>query len=297
MKEPKAILKKLLYPPAWLIIGLVVICTAALIAVFVNGWDTAPVAYAVYVAAFYTLTVVCMVCIRVFPRWYKAAKKTVYANQYGNRYMTDAAFKTHVSLYGALTVNLLYAATNVLSFFLYRSAWFAILAGYYTILAVMRFLLLRFFRSTGVGNDRMLEWRRSRLCGVILMTVNLTLSGAVLMILYENKGFEYHGILIYIMAMYTFYVTIHAIVNILKYRKYNSPVMITTKIISLSAALVSVLSLETAMLSQFGADTTPEFRRIMIAATGAGVSVAVIAMSVYTVLRATGEIRKMQQKE
>ena len=93
------------------------------------------------------------------------------------------------------------------------------------------------------------------------------------------------------MALYTFYVTTHAVVDIVKYRKYNSPVMSTAKIITLSAALVSMLSLETAMFSQFGAEMAAENKRIMIAATGAGVSLVVLALSMWLIVRATREIR------
>lgn len=294
MKDWKRIGKALLTPPLWLVLLLTVLCTAALTAVFAMGWDTSPAAYAVYVLSFYTLSVLCVFCVKVLPACYRKAKQRVYDNKYGNRYLTDVAFKTHVSLYRSLAINLLYVGTNVFSALWYRSAWSGILAGYYVILAVTRFLLLRFVNRNGIGRDRVSEFRRSRLCGLILMTVNLTLSGAVLMMLYQNRGYEYNGILIYVVAMYTFYVTTHAVVDIVKYRRYNSPIMSAAKGINLSAALVSMLSLETAMLSQFGADMAPQTRRILIAATGAGVSVVVIAMSVYMIVRATKEIKRLQ---
>lgn len=208
--------------------------------------------------------------------------------------MTDAAFRIHISLYLSLSVNLLYVATNLFSGFWYSSAWFVILATYYTILAVMRFLLLRYVNKTGIGKDRIKELRRSRLCGIILITINLVLSGSVLMMLYQNRGYEYHGVLIYVMALYTFYVTIQSVINIFKYRKYNSPVMQTTKEINFAAALVSMLSLETAMLSQFGSAESPEFRRIMIASTGAGVSIIIITMSIYMIIRTNKEIKLLR---
>ena len=53
------------------------------------------------------------------------------------------------------------------------------LTFYYTILAVMRFLLLRFVKYTGIGKSRLLELRRSRVCGFILLMLNFSLSGAV----------------------------------------------------------------------------------------------------------------------
>lgn len=297
MFDWKTLCKKLLFPPIWLIILLTVVCAALLVLVFVKGWEEHPVSYAVYVLSAYWVTVLTIFCIKVLPGYYRDIKQRIYNTKYGNRYMTDITFKNHVSLYLSLGINLLYVGTNILSYFLYRSVWFVILAGYYGILAVMRFLLLRFIRGVGVGNNLIREFRRSRLCGIILMTLNLVLSGAVLMIVYQNRGFEYHGMLIYVMAAYTFYVTTHSIVNIIKYRKYNSPVLSTAKCINLSAALVSMLSLETAMLSQFGAAESPAFRRLMVTLTGAGVSVVVVSMSAYMIIRACREIKRIKQSD
>lgn len=295
MTDWKKVGKKLLYPPLWLMIILTVLSTVALIAIFVKGLETSPVAYAAYVVAFYTLSVVTLACIKVFPRYYRNIKQGIYDNKFGNRYLTDAVYRTHFSLYLSLGINLLYVATNLFTGIWYRSVWSITLAAYYIILAVMRFLLLRFVGQTGIGKDRIKELRRSRLCGIILMTVNLALSGVVVLVIVQNKGFEYNGILIYVMAMYTFYVTTHSIINIFKYRKYDSPVMSTSKSINLAAAMVSMLSLETAMLSQFGGEnTSPYFDQIMVGATGAGVSIIVLAMSVYIIVRTNKEIKKLK---
>ncbi len=288
---------KLLYPPVWATVLLVLICTLALVCTFVGGYEAHPLAYVSYVLSFYTLTVIVMKCIKVVPKHYKAAKKAVYDHPVGERLMTDMPFRTHVSLYGSLAVNLLYVALNVVSGFLYHTAWFFVLAFYYTILAVMRFLLVRFVNGIGIGKNRFRELRRSRLCGIILLTVNLALSGAVLMILYQDKGYEYHGILIYVMAAYTFYITTLAIVNLAKYKKLGSPVMSMAKIINMAAALVSMLSLETAMFSQFGGDMAPENQRLMIILTGAGVSIIIVTMSVYSILKNSKEIKLITENK
>ena len=241
------------------------------------------------------MTVLCVFFSMVLPGRYRQIRQKIYDNPIGHKYMTDIVFRTHVSLYSSLGINILYVGVNILSFFLYRSMWFVVLAIYYSILAIMRFLLVRYVRKAGIGKDRLGELKRSRLCAMILLTVNFALSGAVLMILYQNKGFEYHGVLIYVMAAYTFYITTHAIIDLIKYRKYNSPIMTTTKVIALSAALVSMLSLETAMFSQFGADMAPENKWLMIALTGAGVSVTVVTMSIYMIVKSVKEIRKLKE--
>lgn len=293
MADWKKAAKKLLLPPAWLIFLLAVLSAAALILVFEKGWEDTPAACAVYALSFYALLVICVACALVFPGYCRTVKKRIYDTKFGGKYMTDAAFRTHFSLYLSLGINLLYVATNLFTGISYRSIWSVTLAAYYSILAVMRFLLLRFVGRVGIRKDRVKELRRSRLCGMILMTVNLALSGVVLLVIVQNKGFTYPGMLIYIMAIYAFYVTTHSIVSIFKYRKYNSPVMSTAKSISLAAALVSMLSLETAMLSQFGTEkTTPHFDQIMVGATGAGVCAIVVAISVSIIIRTNRELRK-----
>ena len=288
----KKIGKKLLFPPLWLMVLLTAASAAALVMVFVKGWEAALIAYPIYVLSFYTLTVVCIYCSMVLPKQYKQIRQKIYDNPLGNRYMTDRAFRTKVSLYLSLGINVLYVGTNVWSWHLGRSWWFVVLAVYYSIMAVMRFLLVRYARLNTLGSSVKTEWKWSRACACILLLTNLTLSGAVLMILFQNRGYEYPGVLIYVMALYTFYSTTHAIVDIIKYRKLGSPVMSTAKIVSLSSALVSMLNLETAMFAQFGADMTLENQRIMIALTGAGISVTVITLSVLLIVRATKEIRK-----
>lgn len=292
MKEWRSIGRRLFFPPLWLVFVLTVFSTVALATVFMRGKENTSIAYVVYVVSFYTLIVGCLACWKTIPRYYKRIKGKVYDNKYANQYLTDVAFKTHVNLYRSLVINLIYVAVNAISGIVYNTHWFAIFAVYYAIMATMRFLLVRYVNRNHIGKSRLGELKRSRLCAYILVTVNLALSGAVLMMLYFERGFRYQGFLIYVMALYTFYITTTAIIDMIKYRKYKSPVMSMSKIIKMASALFSMLFLETAMFAQFGGDTSPEVQRIMIIATGGGISAIVVAMSVYMIVRTTKEIKE-----
>lgn len=292
MKEWRSIGRRLFFPPLWLVFILIVFSTVALVTVFMREKENTPIAYIVYVISFYTLIVVCLACWNTIPRYYKCMKEKVYDNRYANRYLTDVVFKTHVNLYRSLAINLIYVVINAISGIIHRTHWFAIFAVYYAIMATMRFLLVRYVNRNHIGKSRLGELKRSRLCAYILVTVNLSLSGAVLMMLYFERGFRYQGFLIYVMALYAFYITTTAIIDMIKYRKYKSPVMSMSKIIKMASALFSILFLETAMFAQFGGDTSPEVQRVMIIATGGGISVIVVAMSVYMIVRTTKEIKE-----
>ncbi|MDD5954710.1 MAG: hypothetical protein PUD38_05840 [Firmicutes bacterium] len=290
----KRIGKRLLFPPVWLIAVLVLLSAAALITVFWKKWDTSLAACIVYVLSFYSLCVLTAWCVTVLPGQYRRVKRAIYENPLGYRYMTDRIIRTKTSLHISLTINMLYAGINLWSWYLLRSWWFMVLAVYYVIMAVMRFLLVRYVRIQKIGTSLLGEWKRSRSCACILLLINLSLSGTVLMILHNNRGFDYPGMMIYVMALYTFYSTIHAIAELVKYRNLGSPVMSTAKIVSLSAALVSMLNLETAMFAQFGAEMSAENQRTFIILTGVGVSMTVVTLSVLLIVRATKEIRRMK---
>ena len=284
--------KKLLFPPVWLMVVLVIVSAVALALIFVKGMEARIPAYIVYVLAFYTLTVVTIFCALVLPKQYGTIKQKIYDHPLGNRYMTDSIFRTNISLSVSFVISMLYVGINLWSWHMLESYWFMVLAVYYSIMAVMRFLLVRYVRIQRIGTSMLGEWKRSRICAYILLLINLSLSGAVLMILYQHRGYDYPGMMIYVMAMYTFYSTIHAILDIIKYRKLGSPIMSTAKIVSLSAALVSMLNLETAMFAQFGGEMSQENQQIFIILTGAGISITVVTLSVILIAKATKEIRR-----
>ena len=290
----KKIGKKLLFPPVFLLVILVIVSALALSLIFVHGMEQTIPAYLVYALAFYTLSTVTVYCVLVLPKQYSTIRKKIYDHPFGNRYMTDEVFRTNISLCVSFGISMLYAGINLWSWYALQSYWFMVLAVYYVIMAVMRFLLVRYVRIQKIGTSILGEWKRSRICAYILLLINLSLSGAVLMILYQHRGYDYPGMMIYVMALFTFYALTMSIVDMVKCRKMGSPVMSTAKIVSLSAAVVSLLNLETAMFAQFGADMSAEHQRIFIILTGAGVSITIVTLSVTLIGNANKEIRRIK---
>ncbi len=265
--------------------------------IFLNGWSEHPLAAVAYAPAAYSVTVVTLFCIFVLPDRYRQIKQRIYDHPFGHRFVTDAVFRMRVSLDCSLGINLLYAGFKAVLGIYYQTVWFLLFAVYYTILALMRFLLLHYVSRYGIGTRPRGELQRSRLCAVILLFVNPVLSVAVLMMIHFERGFEYPGMLIYVMAAYTFYVTTMAIINLVKYRKYHSAVMFMAKIVNLTSAMVSMLALETAMLAQFGTESSPEFRTTMLIATGAGISILVVFLSVAMIVQTTGQLNRQKKEE
>ena len=210
------------------------------------------------------------------------------------RYLREDMFRAETGLYQGFFINFLYAGIKLFSGIFYRSVWFVTLAVYYILLAAMRASLLHYVRKT--GKNKVSEWKRYRLCGIILLFMNIALTGIVILVIHQNSGFEYPGMLIYVMAMYAFYAVVTTVWNVVKFRKYGSPVMSAAKVINLTAALVSMLSLETAMLTRFGAADNPMFRQIMTASAGAGISIIVLGMAVFMIVRSAKQLKHIKQE-
>ncbi len=298
MEKFKKILKKLFcLPPLWTVLA-AIFGYGLLIAAAAFNIRSPILRYASYLASAYALTVTitglvhiraAIGGVRKFAEQHPLMKK-FRSTAVGEKYMTDARFRAGVSLYQGFFVNLLYIVMKLVSGVAYRSAWFVALAVYYILLAVMRFLLVRRLNA----RDAAAELRRYRLCGIMLLFMNQALAGIVVFMVRQNRGFDYPGPLIYAMAAYSFYAVTVAIVNIVKTQKHKSPVLSAAKAINLVAAMVSILSLETAMLARFGGGDDPMFRRVMTGATGGAVCTVVIGMAIYMIWRANRNLKKLR---
>lgn len=299
MERAKKVIGAVLFPKAAVIVLCAVLAALLLIYTFgfygTGGW----IAYVSYAFSAYALVIV---CIGLWSMKNSAAvkhmKDTVLEmagqNPYVSRYRTDTVFKTKISLLLSLALNTGYAVLKFVTGVFYGSAWLITLAAYYTLLLTMRFLLLlHIHRNT---RDMAAEWKRCRACGVVLLLMNIILTGMVILVLQRGEGFVYPGFLIYGMALYDFCTMTMAIVNLVKSRKRKSPVLTAAKVINVAAALIAMLSLETAMITQFGAEDGEVFRHTMIASTGGGICVVMVVMAVLMIARSTKNIKELKHQ-
>lgn len=296
MERVKKVLKKVFFLPP---LPTVLIAVPSFVFVFVmlgTGKDQSVLSYAAYGLSAYAMIITVTGISGVVRALRQGVDnlsliKKIRSIPVGERYFSDVKFRSEIALYRGLLINLLYVAMKLFAGVRYHSLWFGALAAYYMCLSAMRFLLLHHVRKKPIGQEYRSELKRYRLCAVFLLAMNLALSGIVALVVVQNRGFTYPGYLIYVMAMYAFYITIAAVIHVIRFRRYNSPVLSAAKAVNLTAALVSMLSLETAMLSQFGGSDDPAFRRIMTAVTGFAVCVFVLGMAVYMIVRSTRQLQ------
>ena len=283
--------KALLFPHIAIMIILVPIATVLLVYSMVFLGTESVAAIISYVIAAYTLTVWCF----KIPYLIKFFKTFKHENKYARIWQDDTRLRVKVSLYGTLIYNTAYALLQLGMGFWHHTFWFYSLAGYYICLAVMRFFLARYTTKHKPGQKMREELIRYRLCGWVFLAMNLALALIIFFMVYWNRTFTHHMITAIAMAAYTFAAFTIAIINIVKYRKYNSPVYSASKAISLAAACVSMLTLEATMLTTFGDGSMDAItRKIMLGCTGGVISVFIIVMAVYMIKQSNKQLKKLK---
>ena len=115
--------------------------------------------------------------------------------------------------------------------------------------------------------------------GILLLVLNFALTGVILLTIAQDTARRYSEIVVISIATYTFYKIIMAVVNMVKVRKMQSPVLITIRNIGVADALVSMLTLQATMLASFQGKGGLDANR-MNAVTGMVVCVLILALGV-----------------
>ncbi len=289
------IIKKLLYPPAPLTAALIPASAALLIYSFAELDSSSPIALISYVLSAYTLTIFCLRIPAIISFW----KHFSSTNKWVVRWRGDVRFRVNLSLFATFSWNFAYGIFQLWLGVYHASLWYYSAAAYYFLLAGMRYFLVRFSRKNEPGERMREELIRYRLCGRIFLLMNLALGVMVALNVWSAREVRHHQITTIALAACTFTSFTFGIINIFRYRKYNSPVFMASKSISLASASVSMLTLTSTMLAVFSDGNSADilFRRLMLGFLGGAVSGLFIGMAVYMVATATKKLKSEQHNE
>ena len=218
-----------------------------LIYVFSFHLEDTTLAYISYLLSTYALIIFCIWFWKVCKFSNDFIKKTKLYNLY-KKYELKL---TKIFLALSLLLHFIYGIFKLSTGIYYMSWWFITFAVYYLILFIMKLSIVKDIKNE-VGKDLKEEYKKLKSIGITLLLLNLILSGMVILIIKQNQEITYAGFIIYIVAIYDFYLIISAIIDVIKYRKNHSPLLASSKCINLTVAMISMISLEVAMVSQFG---------------------------------------------
>lgn len=280
----KKIIKKIFIPNK--VIGIILFNLAfiLLIYVFSNHLEDTPLAYISYLLSTYALIIFCIWFFKVCKFGNELIKKTNLYHSYQN----NNVLITKIKLYSSLSINLLYGLFNLITGIYYMSWWFITFAIYYLLLCFMKLSLVKNIKSKVTNLKK--DFEKLRLIGIILLFLNLILSGMIILIIKQDQVINYNGVVIYIVALYDFILIITAIVNVIKYRQNNSPILIASKCINLTVAMIAMISLEVAMVYQFG-NNDASFKSVMTGSMGFVICIINSIMSIYMIVKANRNLK------
>lgn len=273
-------MKKILYPKNGIIIlGIFTIIISLTYLIFFGGFGT-PLSYLLYLVMTYSLIII---CIKLYTIIKNKVQMLIDNNEYLKKYTSDHELRYRISLIFSLSINIIYALFKLVTGIIFKSIWFISFALYYLLLVIIRANILK---QELRENTLKTEYMKYRNIAIILLFTNVILTMIILIIVNQKIMNIYPTWVAISIAVYTFYLLFISIYNLVKYRKYNSPLMSSSKVINVVTSLVSLISLEIVLIPTFGIEKVTFFE-IMIMSTGGGVAFIIIIISLYMIITST----------
>ena len=289
--------QKLLHPSKWVLIFVPSLSFAALIFLFATQTTRSASAYMIYCMSAYSLTI----WLAALPRLIKEMKTAIMTSRFmrkvssskiTGRYLNDLAFRGNVSIYQGMAVNAFYVVFRIVAGIRYASVWFISMAVYHLVIGGLWAYLVVCYRR----RDPELERRCYHTTAWLIFLLNIPMGGMIVLMVRTNSALSYPGSIIYLSALYTFYTMVTSVLNLVKFRKLGSPILSAAKVLNFIAAMMSILGLQTAMISRFS-ENGESYRKMMNAITGGFVYGIVILIAVIMLLHSRKTRKKVETIE
>ena len=189
-------------------------------------------------------------------------------------------------------INIIYCIMLSISAILSHSVWVACLAGYYFILISTKLVVL----LTGLNiikhkqeNSQTRKVKLYRNIGILLIILALAMSSMIIQMITMEADISYENLLIYAVALYTFYKLISSIVFAIKNKSKKNYIVQCIRNINLVTSVVSLFSLQVALIKTFSNGENMSAMNIM---TGVCVSFFIIILGVIIIINEKKKIKK-----
>lgn len=121
---------------------------------------------------------------------------------------------------------LVFFSAALLMGIVYRSYWLMALGVYYAVLALMCFFLLRGLGSEGTcAASPAAQCRAYHLTGAMMLVLGMVMSAIIFQVVRDNQTYRYPSVVIYAFAAYAFYKIILAVINLIRRRGRETPLL------------------------------------------------------------------------
>lgn len=194
----------------------------------------------------------------------------------------------------SLVCNSLYAIYHGILGISHSSLWLLSISAFYSILAVMRFIILLYGKFI-LPQNRIRESWIFRIVGVLLILLSAVLAYVNAISLSQRIATAYDTIPMITIATYTFYKVAAVIVRALRPHNKEEAMFLALQNISCAEVAASVLTLQRSMLVSFGKMEKDKIC-LMNGITGAGIFLFVLALGVIMIARSGKEDQTWQNQ-
>ena len=298
----RSLWKKILNPPTWakVLTFILTLLSATLSLVMValgleNG-ALAIIAYILFGVAGVSLTYSVYLIIPLFPKMKKSLILWMEKREFTYLLLRNFGFRTVIFAIGSFLMSLLFSGFNAYMGIKNRSIWYGALAAFYIALAFLRGGVLAYHKSR-IGkktqNDEYVKAKVYRNSGIITLILNIALSSAIAQMIFSSAHFTYMGWTIFAYAAYAFYKITMSIISFIKAHKQMDLTVRAIRNINLVDSLVSILALQTALLTMFSQDGINI--SLFNTFTGFAVSVLSVGVGIYMIISANNKIKEIQK--
>jgi len=263
---------KFIYPNILVFILIFILGFGSVIWIFLNELTDHFISYVIYVLSFYALILTVFRGIKL----YKWINKKIHGNKYMNMFISNRELKNNINLFSGTFFNIIYGIFKFITGFIYSSIWFGATGVYYLILGLMKLSLIK-YAVKRVDNYKKI--RQYRNIGIFMFLLNSAMVGMIILMIRDGNSMIYPGYIIYAQAAYTFYILTFAIINMVRYKRNQMPIIAASKAINLVAAIMSLFILQVSMINQFGGNEM--FSDIINTTTGTMTSFVTIGIAIY----------------
>lgn len=286
-------------------VACVVFAAASLYGAFVKGRGDIPafLTYIVYAVAFISLVMFVWSLVHRLRhgKYIERIDERLHTNEFTAQFMDDFEYRTRVTGWISLGMNVLMALSKATVGIYTSSTWLIVLAIYYLVLCIAKGWVLNAERKAAEDPDEcsrsLREWQVYRVCGFMYIALTIVLQGVVVKIVRDGSGFVYSGVLIFAVALYDFYCLISSVCYMIKSCKRHSPSTVAIRSIRLATSLVAMLSLQTAMFASFADGMSAAQQQLMNTMTGTGVCLTLLVIGILMVIQGSRNINELEQLE
>ncbi|MDY2609632.1 MAG: hypothetical protein SOV91_05240 [Eubacteriales bacterium] len=225
-------------------------------------------------------------------------KRLLQRNAVCARLASDYGYRTVLFTFFSLAINTFAGIMKLCSALVLRSLWYGALGGYYIVLGGARYLLLRSAAQSagmpsGARRERMMAGVSYR-SGLSLIVLTLAFFAAVWQMVFAGQAFRYPPEWILPAAGMALYKIAFALLQLYRVKQMNRQLLLCIRQLNCADALVSLVSLQTAVFFALGAQLRI-YQRTLNALSGTVVCILILCMGIQTTLSARAVLRQGEE--